>query len=468
MDNQDIMNNEDKKFSYEKEDILSAVRENNYENLKEIFSYFKNEQNLAAVINCHHEHEDCILLLALRTRDVKILDLFLNKGLCDVNEKIQDLLLHEAIKINEIGILNKLIENGCVNNQSICEHKLPPLFELIEQGRLEWIRRFYEVGVSFQQRTKNHLPLLHFAFKIQGTTKELLKLLIAYGAELSIKDPITDLTPLHYLISEKVLKSNRQKVKFIKILLKFGADPNCYTKIKDEYVLYTALRMENHFAVRLLLIHGANINSFGIISEEVVNYSQRPNLTKTTNLIRNLFYLHRELFTSLYIEQKKIDQRLLKLRNILNVDVMLDQLAHCGTIYGINPQAIVTANENKLTAMMRNEEMWTILVLHMYRYPTWYWILKFLVKKGKERQILLDKCGEPFTRAMKGRLNYYVVTEILNYLGRTDLRSLLAACCPESCMERLVPKLYRLAYSDSEIFKAVQSMGIPNIRGILC
>ncbi|XP_051160613.1 uncharacterized protein LOC127281129 [Leptopilina boulardi] len=456
---------------YGKDEILFAIEEKNLEKLKKIFAYFENnKQNLISIIQCKHEfnyYDNCILLMALKTNNENILDLFLNKKLCDNDKNIQDFLIHKTIELNNIKMLNKLIERGFLDYKICnCKHQLSPLLELISMKRLNWIKRFYEAGVSFQEKTNENLPLLHFALKQRDIDKEFIKRLISYGAELSIKDSNTDMTPLHYLISNNVLISNRQKVKFIKILLKFGANPNCWSELKKEFILYTALEMNNHYAIKLLLMYGANVNCIEIISQNVIDEVKNNYSLNSSSLMCNLYFLQLES-KNLLDNNENIDERLVKLLEILQVNKMLTEILKCRKIYNIDPWTILTANENKLTNLMKNSEIWTILILHMPLFARWYSIFKFLVKKGKEREILLNKCRIPFVCALKGKLNFYIVSEILNYLGRTDLRCLYTACCPNSCMERLVPKLYRLVYSNSQIHNDIRKICLPNILDVL-
>ena len=295
-------------------------------------------------------------------------------------------------------------------------------------------------GVSFEGKNKDGLPLLHFALDQENSDKKLIRLLLRCGVSLSDRND-QDLTPLHYLISKPVEKVSE---KLLKILLKYGSDVNAWSSKKKESVLHTAVKNGNSLCVDLLLMYGADINIKDRENETAFRYSDRKHSIERSNINADIssslmMEVIRLQVADQYIDQQNLDTLvgtqlndqicLIEIRRMRNTDI----------VEGVKLFDILVANEEKLIKCVRNPLIWTFFQYKVKkRFFIYNRILKFRIKKGKERRILLEKCEEPFKRALKWEAPLLVVDKIFSFLGRTDLRSLYAACCPESFLEKVI------------------------------
>ena len=166
-------------------------------------------------------------------------------------------------------VLHKLIDKLSQNQVEIAAEILKiypqPIHEALEQLQSPdtylIIRQLFKSGISpdlqnlFGQTALHHAILNDVDIK---TFEELLK----HGADFGIKD-ISNKSPL-------LLAFNHSNYEYVKLLLKYGANPN--QQINDNYggtLLHSACEHGNLSMTKILLEHGADVNA-------LCNHKQTP------------------------------------------------------------------------------------------------------------------------------------------------------------------------------------------------
>lgn len=323
---------------------------------------------------------------------------------------------------------------------SVSKDENTSLYNFIEQRNLKMIKYLFRKGVSFEENNKDDLPLLHFALDQEDSDKNLIKLILRCGASLSARNK-DDLTPLHYLLSKPVKTSSE---KLLKILLKYGSDVNAWSSSKKETVLHTAVKNGNSSAVDLLLMYGADINIKDGKNETAFRHSDRKQSIERSNINADIssslmMEVIRLQVADQFIDQQNLDTLMGTQLNDQICFIEIRRMRNTDITEGVKLFDILVANEKKLISCVRNPLIWTFFQCRVKkRFFIYNTILKFRIKKGKERIILLEKCEEPFRKALKWEAPFLVVDKIFSFLRRTDLRSFYAACHPESFMEKLI------------------------------
>lgn len=409
-----------------------------------MFQYFKNNDKKISEIIDLNGH---ILPLVIKSKNLRILKLFLN-GKSDIDKSTKDRLIHEAIKINYQPILNELISQEFVRD-SECKCIFPPLFELVSHKRLNLIKKFHEAGANFKDKLKKYLSgiyLLHYALKHRAD-KKMIKHLLMFGAELSVKND-NNLTPLHYLLTENVVLSPEAKAPLVKLLLKYNSNPNSLG-IDNETPLHTAVRNKNYLAVQLLLSYGADINLKNSKNETAFDlateYHTQQDLNDAGNYI--CFSFVRE------INLRKIAKMYIAPEILARIDIIdAYDFSNCTKdlqeVEEIDLIDVLKGDEDNLMKYVRNKKFCDeLLDLGVHSFGIWRRILKFQLKKGKQRHILLNKCEVPFVDLLQ--LPFLVIQKILYFLNRNDLRSLLVAINPQYFVEKLTNEEMKFIASDS-------------------
>ncbi|XP_043478032.1 hybrid signal transduction histidine kinase G-like [Leptopilina heterotoma] len=432
----------------QKNDPVSC-KEKNLRKLKAMLKFFTDKkQDLIAELKLN----DCIRLMMLETQITEILDFSQFQGAGDKNGTIGDKLLHEAIEKKNLSLLKKLIKNQ-VLQKSICHHELTPLMELIAKGRSEWIDLFYKAGYSFKgEKTKSGLPILHFALQQEFISKELIKKLLSYGVELSSTDS-NDLTPLHFLLSNQVNLPNYGKMEFVKLFLKFGANPNSSSKLTGETPLHTAVRNRNCYAVIHLLLYNANVNvknvnndtAFHLIADRLERKFSK--LTVQEDKISLAFVKH---IYWMKLNSKEIDKQITSHRNgkIFKHNKHTKITSKNNDEQHLNVISILTKSENQLMRIFNQNSLNISSVIERSPYCYWKRHFKFRIKTAKLRFILMNKCEMEFMKFT--HLPSIFVQMVLKKLSTVELRSLFAALCPKSFMEKIKIESIKLTEDEDD------------------
>lgn len=188
--------------------------------------------------------------------------------------------LHLAAQQNNVQIVADLIENQGVDPSLRTRDEIgaTPLHYAIESQAMDVVRYLIAHGAELNTQVGlRRLSPLHIA--AQQNNFELVNLLVSNGAEIDIRD-ITDYTPLMYAVEGR---NTQNTIRIVDLLLNNGADIQVLST-EGENVLLTGFRMDIE-VFDFLLRSGADTNIHNVHGEGLLHFAACRN---SCDLIRLL------------------------------------------------------------------------------------------------------------------------------------------------------------------------------------
>jgi len=222
----------------------------------------KLEALIAHGVDVKGEKGGTLMCLAIEGNNKEVVKLLIARG-ADVNAKNWqgDSLLHLAVKSGNHDILKLLlVSKADVNARN--ESLQTPIFEAVRfqmpyQGKGGFAPSFSGPDQSQYYKSISPLPI-----------KELIQLLLEYGAEVNIKDRFGE-TPLHSVTTAEI----------VELLLARGALINA-PRDDGATSLHLAAKDMNADVVKALLEHGANINAKNRFGETPLHIATTEGIVK--------------------------------------------------------------------------------------------------------------------------------------------------------------------------------------------
>ena len=177
--------------------------------------------------------------------NIESLKLLIENG-CD-----KSFLIRTAVKYQKIEILQYLISQNCNLNES-SENLSPALFVAANSNLTEFAEILLKSGAD-PTILHHDQTILSYATKYEQLP--LFKLLLKYGAPISIYEPATP--PL-------IAALKAQNLEAVSLLLQAGVDPNSFQNAKNNTVIKPidiAIRNKSSAATTLLILTGANLDN---------------------------------------------------------------------------------------------------------------------------------------------------------------------------------------------------------------
>jgi len=190
-------------------------------------------------------------------------------------DSVARFLLFQGDEI-DFEIIELLLDKGCVDNKAIKEYEL--LLNAINNSSIEYLKKLLDYGFNVDARENefSETPLLHVLHDIGDEKKEIIELLIKYGAKadykvyynyfndetgkLEVDEEYGDETALTRILDNNFEDGDPYCLDLLATMLKLGADPK--TKDDDgETPLFAVSRYMGKKGIELFLKYGADINA---------------------------------------------------------------------------------------------------------------------------------------------------------------------------------------------------------------
>jgi ankyrin repeat protein len=157
---------------------------------------------------------------------------------------------------------------SCSKSQEISIYD--QLTTFINNDNLVKLRKYLSNNSELEfTNSYNRLSLL--SYSIEKGRFKIAEYLIASGADVNFRD-INGITPLH--ISIMKLRSADSRIKFVKLLIKNGANVNVFDKIRLQTPLHIAVQKDDIDVVKELITAGAKTKKRDIFRKSPMNYAK--------------------------------------------------------------------------------------------------------------------------------------------------------------------------------------------------
>ena len=256
------------------EKLINCVKQNQYEAVKEFVEngaklnapfYGKLKPPLYwAVVKGHYEIAELLIKNGAYTNynDDETKNSLLDLVLTSENLEVLRLLLENgadpaknfdaAIQLSNWKRLLFLIKNGANVDTKSGSNSITPLYHAVVTNDKEMVETFIELGANPNVRALDDSSPLHFA--IENGNIDIAEILLKNKAIVDICDERTGIAPIHL--------ATNSSVEMVKLLLRYGADPNVKCNFGMTPLHYFATSQTHDFEIgKLLIENGASINS---------------------------------------------------------------------------------------------------------------------------------------------------------------------------------------------------------------
>jgi ankyrin repeat protein len=250
---------------------------------------FNKNKHAPLMMACGNKHFDVIKFLVSNGADINVVD------------DNQDNILHCCIHHNMYNALLFLLNN---KNLNVLDSKnidnISPLMYAIKKNKHEYVELLLKYGAN---------PNVHCP-ELTKVNIHIQNLLLKYKSEDILYHFITndqyDLFTKYLKVSEINKENNNgetllffctkhNKLKFVKVLLELGADPNINTLYTNQSPLYHAIINNNYQMVKLLLEYKADYNN-RLYQSSMLTYYER--LAKNSIHFKDGYRLSESIFAT--------------------------------------------------------------------------------------------------------------------------------------------------------------------------
>jgi len=229
------------------------------------------------------------LFIAVRFGTIEMVRELLDNGaMVNVTAPFYGTPLHCAIYNDKTEMVRVLLDNGAkLEVGSRLEGT--PLHCAVSKGNPEIVRMLLDKGadvnammkidsswfVSGTEKKDTSISPLHtlvtgvYHWEKQQARIDIMKMLIARGADVNAYDPLFGMTPLHCAVKHR-------EPELMKVLVENGADVNAHGtgKYSDITPLHCAIESHEYKMAKYLISHGAKDEDNGVITEEEKSFAQ--------------------------------------------------------------------------------------------------------------------------------------------------------------------------------------------------
>lgn len=263
---------------------MSNIKDNFHEKIKHIntlFFFIKNNKNQQFIdylsnlsptefdINTKDEHNNYLIFFAIMINNRLVLKKILEFNVrFDVLDSEGNSLLYYPIKFHYPEIIDILLEKDQklvgVSIRDMKDSKgFTPILYAIRFNNYYALQELLNVNADVTYKNSKHMNALHFAVLKKDIM--MVKMIITYVKNIDVKT-ITGDTALHYACTY-------QLIDIIKILLKYGADPNIYEYENNLYPIYYSVIQNDIEITQLLINAGYNIQNQDIDGNTIIHYA---------------------------------------------------------------------------------------------------------------------------------------------------------------------------------------------------
>ena len=214
---------------------------------------------IVAFLGCRNEKDQgdvSLFIKAVKEGNLEIAQTVLDKNPSLVNRHIdkQYAMLHVAVHNENEKLLRFLLKNNANINIGTKQDGKTPLHIAATYGYQEMAIILLENGAEVNSRDDMLSTPLHNACLY--STTEMVDLLLSHGAEIDAKREM-GATPLFYACSR--LKEDEEAMQIIRLLLACGADPNANCPNSDLPLIHATLAQQHFKKTQLLIDYGAKL-----------------------------------------------------------------------------------------------------------------------------------------------------------------------------------------------------------------
>ena len=392
-------------------------------------------------IDYRSEHMNCTpLALAVAKRNIKIVDILLEKGASVDVQNEESSALHFAARYASGEIVGKLLQHGAKIN-SRCGLGHTPVSHAVQGGQTNTMVHLIKKGAKLDTKTEDGDSLLHLAVKFPSPDKEIIKILLDCGVDVKARNK-NQQTALHCFVPPEEIAKEKNLYTF---LLDYGAEINAQDN-RGNTPLHAATERADIKSVKILLKFEADINVENLngytalelmyhINHEQIHYREEKSIAK---LFAQVIAIRET--AGLYVKEKNL------------------QVVKGNEIKSYYEECMKELNEMICTKVTANVSLGDILIKHVsnldmyfkYRsvvkaldstnykihFPIYTPILNTRIQKAKERKQLFESSINHLKSILDFEFPWLVVLNIFTYLSSVDLKNMARVFQSPRCLHR--------------------------------
>ena len=402
-----------------------------------------------------------LLYNAIRTKNIQIVDLLLRNKVNPNGMYGEMSFLNFALSISwfssnpnhvELDIVKKLIAHGASVNyvNPLQFERVSPLFYAIKNNRRDMFKLLMKNGTSLTEKTERGLNLLHFAIS-EGQFPSIVKFLLECGIDVDERtenkgriSPIEMVRDMYY---ENYTDTENSREHYDEYYFKYG-----YRKDNDrlsEEKLDTIIELllvygydgkmartssERHFLTSVILDN--NINRLDLyflgIDVNIALIKQSDSLLFSRDIHdQSLYFITQDLARMQAAGDEMSEKMIFFIQNervhtfFLQCKQELDNMKLTIISDNLTFFDVLIASERDMTAYGKNKNIGEVMESGDLEklFPLYGKDLKFCMKKGMEKNNLLEISGSVLNRALELNIPVALWERIFSYLSSADLRN---------------------------------------------